>query len=169
MTRRRKRPNIFGWTVFGLVLLFGYYFESGVFTSQPNPFEATPTRDPFPGIICDGSEKLFKEGKLDSGHRALINRRSNASPQDPTLYIALARVQVFAGLPEDAQANAENAILLEPRIIRWLMPCAPGHWIFRMAKTVTQWRRLMKPLQIDPNNAIAHAYRVEILIDSGSI
>src|SRR5215207_6960690 len=43
MTRRRKRPNLFGWTLLGLVLLFGYYFNQVYLPAQPNPFDATPT------------------------------------------------------------------------------------------------------------------------------
>ena len=111
MTRRRRRPNLFGWAVFGLVLLFGYYFDQIYLPAQPNPFEPTPTPTRSPESLKTEAEALFDEGKLlqsIDAYKAAIK----ASPQDPTLYIALARVQVFAGYPQEAQANAENAILL---------------------------------------------------------
>src|SRR6266508_4837961 len=113
MTRRRKRPNLFGWTVFGLVLLFGYYFDQVYLPAQPNPFEATPTPPRSPESFKTEGEALFQEGKLLQAIDA-YESAIKASPQDPTLYIALARVQVFAGLPKKAQANAENGILLSP-------------------------------------------------------
>src|SRR5574339_112694 len=113
MTRRRKRPNVFGWTIFGLVLLFGYYFNQVYLPTQPNPFEATPTPTRSWESYSTEAQELFAQGKLQQTIEAYESAIAS-SPQDPTLYIALARVQVFAGLPKDAQANAENAILLSP-------------------------------------------------------
>ena len=111
MNRRRKRPNYFGWTVFGLVVLFGYFFNQVYLPTQPNPFEATPTPTRSPESLVTEAQALFEDGKLlDSieAYQAAIN----ASPGDPRLYIAIARVQVFAGQYEEAQSNAENALLL---------------------------------------------------------
>src|SRR6266498_5312987 len=113
MTRRRKRPNLFGWTLFGLVVLFGYYFNQVYLPSQPNPFDATPTVTRSPESFVSEAEDLFKQGKLSQAIDA-YESAVNASPQDPALYIALARVQVWAGQYEEAKANAENAILLSP-------------------------------------------------------
>ena len=62
MTRRRKRPNLFGWTLFGLVLLFGYYFNQVYLPTQPNPFEATPTATRSPEGLVTEAEELFKQG-----------------------------------------------------------------------------------------------------------
>src|SRR5512139_3274478 len=99
MTRRRKRPNIFGWAVFGLVLLFGYYLNQVYLPSQPNPFEATPTPTRSPESLETEAQQLFKDGKLDQSIEA-YKEAIKASPQNHQLYIALARIQVFAGLPE---------------------------------------------------------------------
>ena len=35
-------------------------------------------------------------------------------PDDPSIYISLARVQIFAGKYDDALVNAENSLLLNP-------------------------------------------------------
>src|SRR5512139_2421798 len=93
MTRRRKRPNIFGWTVFGLILLFGYYFDQVYLPTQPNPFEPTPTVTRSPESFVTEAQTLFQEGKLLQAIEA-YESAIKSSPQDPTLYIALARVQV---------------------------------------------------------------------------
>ncbi len=166
MTRRRKRPNFFGWTILGLVLLFGYYFDQVYLPAQPNPFEATPTPTRSPESFVTEAEQLYKEGKLAQAIEA-YESAIKSSPQDPLLYIALARVQVFAGFPKEAQANAENALLLSPNNS---MAHAVRAWAldFQDGKNSEAMEAIDKALELDPNNAIAHAYRVEILIDSGS-
>ncbi|HEX9332162.1 MAG TPA: tetratricopeptide repeat protein [Anaerolineales bacterium] len=164
MTRRRKRPNLFGWTLFGLVILFGYYFNQVYLPSQPNPFEATPTVTRSPESYVSEAGDLFKEGKLPQAIEA-YQSAINASPQDPVLYIALARVQVWAGQYEEAQANAENAILLSPESS---MAHAVRAWAldFQDGKNGDALEEIQKALDLDDRNALAHAYNVEILVDS---
>lgn len=167
MTRRRKRPNLFGWTVFGLVLLFGYYFDQVYLPTQPNPFEATPTATRSAESFTSEAEQLFNDGKLLQSIDAYKSAISS-SPQDPTLYIALARVQVFAGLPKDAQANAENAILLSPgnsmahAVLAWALDFQGGK-----ENNAKAQEEIQTAIKYDDHNAIAHAYYVEILVDSG--
>jgi len=164
MTKRRKRPNLFGWTLFGLIVLFGYYFNQVYLPSQPNPFEATPTVTRSPESFVTEAESLFRDGKLLQSIDA-YQSAIDASPQNPALYIAIARAQVWAGKYEDAQANAENAILLSPDNS---MAHAVRAWAldFR-GKSSDAMEEISKAIELDPNNAIAHAYRVEILIDAG--
>lgn len=165
MNRRRKRPNLFGWTLFGLVLLFGYYFNQVYLPAQPNPFDATPTATRSPEALATEAEELFKQGKLLQAIEA-YQAAINASPQTPALYIAIARIQVWAGQYEEAQANAENAILLNPENS---MAHAVRAWALDFqSKNSEAMESIDKALELDPNNAIAHAYRVEILIDSQS-
>lgn len=165
MTKRRKRPNLFGWTLFGLVVLFGYYFNQVYLPAQPNPFEATPTVTRSPESFVTEAESLFKEGKLSQSIDA-YESAIDASPQNPALYIALARVQVWSGQPEEAQANAENAILLNNENS---MAHAVRAWALDFqGKNSDAIEEIDKAIELDPNNAIAHAYRVEILIDSNN-
>jgi tetratricopeptide (TPR) repeat protein len=165
MTKRRKRPNLFGWTIFGLIVLFGYYFNQVYLPSQPGLFEATPTVTRSPESFVTEAESLFKDGKLLQAIDA-YQSAINASPQNPTLYIAIARIQVWAGKYEDAQANAENAILLSPDNS---MAHAVRAWAldFR-GKNSDAMEEIEKAITLDPKNAVAFAYKVEILIDSGS-
>jgi tetratricopeptide (TPR) repeat protein len=165
MTKRRKRPNLFGWMLFGLVVLFGYYFNQVYLPSQPNPFEATPTVTRSPESFVTEAETLFKDGKLFQAIDA-YNSAIDASPQNPALYIAIARIQVWAGQYEEAQANAENAILLNNENS---MAHAVRAWAldFR-GRNGDAIDEINKAIELDANNAIAHAYRVEILIDSQS-
>lgn len=163
MTRRRKRPNFFAWTLFGLVLLFGYYLNQVYLPSKPNPFEATPTVTRSPESLVTEAEDLFKKGKLSQSIDA-YQAAINASPQTPALYIAVARIQVWSGKYEEAKANAENAILLSPDNS---MAHAVRAWALDfLGKNSDAMGEIDKAIELDPNNAIAHAYRVEILIDS---
>ena len=165
MNRRRKRPNYFGWTIFGLVVLFGYFFNQVYLPSQPNPFEATPTVTRSPESYVTEAEQLYLEGKLPKAIDA-YQSAINSSPQDPLLYIAIARLQVWAGKYEDAQANAENALLLSPDNS---MAYAVHAWAldFQEGKNGEAMESITRALEIDPNNALAHAYYAEILVDSG--
>ena len=165
MNRRKRRPNIFGWTVFGLVLLFGYYFNQVYLPTQPNPFEATPTPTRSPESFVTEAEALLKDGKMVQAIEA-YQSAINSSPRDPILYIAIAQVQVLAGEPEEAQKNAENALLLNPNNS---MALAVRAWAADAQENNGQalsW--IEEALQLDPNNGLAHAYYTEILVNSES-
>jgi tetratricopeptide (TPR) repeat protein len=165
MNRRKRRPNYFGWLIFVLVVVFGYLFNQVYLPSQPNPFEATPTSTRSPESFVTEAEALYKDGKLLPAIDA-YKEAIKSSPQDSTLYVALARVQVFAGQYEEAQKNAENAILLNSNnalahgVLAWALD-------FQDGKNGEAQASIEKALALDPNNALLHAYKVEILIDSG--
>jgi tetratricopeptide (TPR) repeat protein len=167
MTRRRKRPNLFGWTLFGLVVLFGYYLNQVYLPAQPNPFEATPTATRSPESLATEAENLFKDGKLLPSIEA-YQEAIEASPQNPALYIAIARIQVWAGQYEEAQANAENALLLNPNssmayaVHAWALDFQGGE-----ENRAEALNSIQKAIELDDRNAIAHAYYAEILIDTG--
>jgi len=165
MNRRRRRPNYFGWFVFALVVLFGYYFNQVYLPASPLLAGPTPTETRSPESYVTEAEKLFADGKLDQAMDA-YQAAINASPQDPTLYVALARVQVWASKFEEAQANAENALLLNNNNA---MAHAVHAWAldFQEGKNGQALEAIEEALKLDPNNAIIQAYNVEILVDSG--
>jgi len=165
MNRRRRRPNYFGWAIFLLVVLFGYYFNQIYLPASPllaGP-TTTPTRSP-ESYTTEGAQ-LFKDGKLPQAIEA-YKAAINSSPQDPALYVELARIQVWAGKYEEAQANAENALLLNPNNA---MAHAVRAWAlnFQVDKNGPALEAIGDALEIDPNNAIIQSYYVEILTDSG--
>jgi tetratricopeptide (TPR) repeat protein len=165
MNRRRRRPNFFGWAILILVLLFGYYFDQVYITQIDNPFEPTPTPTRSPESFVTEAEALYAEGKLlpaiESYQQAI-----NSSPQDSSLYVAIARVQIFAGLYEEAQKNAENALLLNPNnalaygVHAWALD-------FQGGRNGEAQASIDNALRLDPNNALIHAYYVDVLISQG--
>jgi tetratricopeptide (TPR) repeat protein len=111
------------------------------------------------------AETLFGEGKLVQSITA-YQSAIKSSPQDGTLYVALARVQVLAGQPAEAQANAENALLLNANNA---LAHAVRAWAMNaQGNNGDALSEIEQALQIDPNNGLAHAYYTEILVDSGS-
>ena len=165
MNRRRRRPNYFGWVVFGLVVLFGYYFNRVYLPTTPLLAGATPTATRSPESYVTEAEKLFQAGKLTQAIDA-YQAALKASPQDPTMYVALARIQVWAGKYEEAQANAERALLLNNTNA---MAHAVHAWAldFQDDKNGQALEAIAEALKLDPNNAVIQAYYVEILVDSG--
>ena len=165
MNRRKRRPNYFAWAIFVLVVLFGYYFDQVYLPTQPNPFESTPTPTRSPESFVTEAEGLYAEGKLlpaIDAYQAAIN----ASPQDTSLYVALARVQVFAGQYEEAEDNAKNALLLNPNnalahgVLAWALD-------FQDGRNAEAQASIQDALRLDPNNALIHAYYVDVLISTG--
>jgi len=84
-------------------------------------------------------------------------------PNDPGYYVALARVQIYAGTYEDALSSAEKALLLNPNNS---MAYAYRGWALNFLGDYLAAEAAMKSaLEIDPNNATAHAIYSEVLAD----
>jgi tetratricopeptide (TPR) repeat protein len=163
MNRRRKRPNWFRITILLILIAAGIYLDRVIIPSVPQPFvpTATPTRDPESYAV--EADALFQEGKLLQSidtYTGAIQQR----PDDPTLFISRARVQIYAGQYADAQTSAEDALLLNPNnsmahVMRaWALDFQGEYLAAESA--------IKRALELDPNNAMAHAIYVEILIDS---
>ncbi len=163
MSRRTKRPNWFRIIVLALMVAGFAYFNQYVLPEQTSPFlpTATPTRSP-ESFVTEAQE-LFNQGKLlpaiESYKQAII-----VDPRNANTYIALARIQVFAGEYDAALESAANAILLEPTNS---MAYAVQAWALDFQGNYLEAESsIQRALEIDPNNAVAHAYYVEILVDS---
>jgi tetratricopeptide (TPR) repeat protein len=164
MTRRKRRPNYFAWVVFGLVLLFGYYFNQVYLPTQPNPFMPTPTVTRSPESYLSEAEALFLDGKLFQSIDA-YKEAIRSSPQDSTLYVALARVQVWAKQYDEAQTNAEAALLLNSKNA---LAMGVRAWALDFqGKNSEAMDVIEEAIAIDPNNALIQSYYVEILTDAG--
>lgn len=164
MTRKRYRVN--GFFVFVLVVMIamGVYVDRFIIPTIPPPFVPTPTPTRSPESFLTEAQTLFKDGKLLQSID-LYKEALRSNPQDDSVYVSLAQVQVFAGLYKDAEASAGNALLLNPDN--------------SMAHAVRAWAldfqgdmpgavaAIQRALDLDPKNGIAHAYNVEILVDTG--
>ena len=163
MNRRRRRPNWFRIAILLLLIAAGVYLDRVIIPTVPQPFvpTATPTRDPESYVV--EAETLFNEGKLIQSVETYTGAITQ-NPDDPTLFISRARVQIYAGQYADAESSARDALLLSPNnsmahaMLAWALDFQGDYLAAESA--------IKRALELDPDNALAHAVNVEILIDS---
>ncbi len=166
MNRKRKRPNWFGIILLSLLVLGGAYVDRYIVPNQPQFGVPSPTPTRSPESFITEAQDYFKAGKLvpaiASYQQAVIS-----NPADPTVYVALARVQVFAGQYKAAEESARSAILLKNdnsmahAVLGWALS-------FQENRLIEAEDSIKTALTLDANNAFAHAYYVEILVNSGT-
>jgi len=165
MNRKRTRPNWFRIILLCLLVLGGSYVNRFVLPNQPQLGVPSPTPTRAPESFITEAEENFRQGKLvaaiDAYQQAILS-----NPNDPAVYVALARVQVWAGQYENAQTSAEDALLLNADNS---MAHAVRAWALDFRGELPQAEESIKrALELDPNNAIAHAYYAEILVDANA-
>ncbi len=163
MTRTHRRPNWFLRVVLVLLIVIMFYVERVVVPTIPPPFVPSPTPTRSPESFVTEAQRAFDEGNLLQSID-LYKEALRSNPQGDSIYVSMAQVQVFAGQYADAQASAENAILLNPNnsmahaVLAWSLDFQ-GDYVGALDS-------VQRAMDLDPNNGIAHAYYVEILVDS---
>jgi tetratricopeptide (TPR) repeat protein len=162
--RRRSSP----WRILLLLVLIGgaLYFNQVVVPATPPLFIPTPTPTRSPESFIADAENFYNEGKLaqsiESYKQAIL-----ADPNNPSLYVTLARIQVFAGDYKEAITNAQNALLKNPNNP---MAHAVQAWALSFTgEDLEAEAAIKKALELDPNSALAHAYYAEILLNKGDL
>jgi len=163
MNRKRTKPNWFRIILLCLLILGGSYVNRVIIATQPSPFISTPTPTVAPESFITEAEEAFKQGKLLQAIEA-YKKAITSRPDDPSVYVSLARVQVFAGQYEDAKTSAEDALLLNPN--NSMAHAVRGWALDFQGEYLEAEASLKRALELDPNNALAHAYYVEVLVDS---
>lgn len=162
MNKRRKPFNYF--KIIGLVAAISFVMYFGVVIGPqvqssigPTP---TPTRDPESYVT--EADQLFEQGKLPQAIQA-YQQAIAAKPKDASVYIALARTQVWAGKYVEAQTSAENALLLNPNNST---AHAVRGWALDFQENFLESEAAIKrALELDDKNPLAHAYYAELLAD----
>jgi tetratricopeptide (TPR) repeat protein len=163
MNRRRTRPNWFRIILLSLLVLGGAYINRFILPNQPQLGVPTPTATRSPESFVTEAEEYFKQGKLIPAIES-YNQAIASFPENPAVYVALARTQVFAGQYKEAQTSAESAILLNNNNSN---AHAVKAWALDFqGNTLEAEASIKRALELDPNNALAHAYYSEILVDS---
>ncbi len=148
-----------------LVLVgIGLYFSTVVVPATPPLFIPTPTPTRSPKSFISEAEQFYAEGKLAPAITS-YKQAIAADPDNPALYIILARIQVFSGQYEDAVTNAQNALLQNPNnplahaVLGWAQSFTGEHLAAEAS--------VKKALELDANSALANAYYAEILLNKG--
>jgi tetratricopeptide (TPR) repeat protein len=160
--RRQKRPNWFLISLLVLLIAGFTYMDRFIIPTVQSPFVPTATATPPPEQFITQAQGFLGQGKLSQAIDA-YNQALALKPNDPSIYIELAQVQVLAGDYKGAQTNAEDALLLNPNLseanaVRASALDWQGNYLDAEAA-------VKRALELDPNNADAHAYYAEILID----
>lgn len=161
---RRKQRRSNPWRILLLLILIAgaLYINQVVVPATPPLFIPTPTMTRSPESFVNEAEKLYNEGKLNQAIDA-YKEAIAADPENPSNYIALARLQVFLGQYEEAITNTQNALLKNPNNPN---AHAVQGWALGFLDRYTEAEaELIKALDLDPNNALAHAYYAEVLIN----
>lgn len=160
MNRRKRRSSPFAITV--LVILIGAaVYVNQVIVPQTSPlFIPTPTPTRAPESFITEADTLYSEGKFSQAVEA-YNQAIQADPSNSSVYITLARIQVYSGDYEKAIENAENALLLNSNNAT---AYAVRGWAMGLNRDYLKaTASINTALEIDPNNASAYAYKAEIL------
>ncbi len=160
--RRQKRPN---WFLVSLLLLLiaGFtYMDRFIIPTYQSPFVPTPTSTPPPEQYLTQAEQFLSQGKLSQAIDAFKQAQA-LKPNDPSIYIAIAQAQVFAGDYKDAQTSAENALLLNANLS--MADAVRASALDWQGNYLQAEAAVKHALELDPNNADAHAYYSVILVD----
>ena len=156
MRQRRPRINWFLVVIVVLLIIAITYIDRFILPTAQTPFIPTFTATRDPESYVTDAENLFAEGKLlqsiDSYMEAI-----RVKPDEASIYIALAHVQIFAGKYDEALVNAENSLLLNPN-----NSMAHGVRAWALTQTgdyVGADDSLKEALRLDPNNGIIQAYK----------
>jgi len=160
MNKRRRRSS--PWLIAGLVVAIGFfvYLNIYVIPTVPPPFVPTPTPTRNPESFSQEADTYLSEGRIGMAKEA-YQAAIKADPYELSNYLTLAKLQIYSGEYEAARVNAENALLLDKdqsyafSLLGWAKGLM-GEYLEGEADVNTA-------LELDPNNAHAHAVYAFIL------
>ena len=158
--RRRKPVNWFAVVILLALIAFVVYVNVVIGPTIQQQLGPTPTVTRSPESYLTEAEALFEEGRLSQALQ-VYEEVILLTPDDPGVYVSLARVQLFAGLYQEALTNTENALLLNPN--NSMAHALRGSAFIQLGEYLLAEAPIQRALEIEPNNGIAHAFRAELL------
>ena len=160
--KHHHRPNL--WRVALLLTLIGagLYVNQIVVPATPPLFipTYTPTRNP--ESFINEADSLFEEGKLNQAIAAYEQAIAN-NPDNPSLYLSMARAQIYMSQFDGALESADRALILNNNNPQ---AHALKAWALDFTGDYTQAEASIKQaLELDQENALAHAIYAEVLMD----
>jgi tetratricopeptide (TPR) repeat protein len=160
MNRRRRRSNPL--TIIILVLLVGgaFYVNQVIVPQTPPLFMPTPTPTTSPETYLQDAQQMEVEGKYAQAIQNYTDALS-LNPDNPGIFINIARLQLYTSHFQEAVDNAGNALVANPGNAQAM--ALRGYALGRMGDYITAENVLQEAIDLDPNNPLAYAYMAEIL------
>jgi len=172
LRRKRKRSNPLRIIFLLLVIAALVYFWQVYVPAVPTPFLPTPTPTRSPASFVLEAESFFEAGKLQLAAEA-YQQAIQIDPREPTYYIELARVYMYAGEYSQAEAAARDALVLDKdsalahAFLGWSLDFQAGTAGEGASDLMAQARtELDTAIDLNPNIPEVRAFHAEVLIDS---
>jgi len=160
MNRRRRRSNPLTIVILSILVLAGVYVNRIILPTVPPLFVPTPTPTTSPETYLAQADQLTSEGKyaqaIDAYHNALL-----LNPNNPGIFVNIARLQIFTSHFQEALDNAGNALVSNPGNAQAM--AMRGYALGRTGDYITAESVLQSAMDMDPNNPLPYAYMAEIL------
>lgn len=146
-----------------LILIAGaIYLDRVIIPQTPVLFVPTPTPTRAPESYVNEAQEYFQQGKMLPAIEA-YKKAVLTEPDNQTIFIDLARAQIWAGNYEDALQSAERSLVGNEN---YALGHAVRGWALNfLEQYVDAELAIRRSLEIDPNNPLAHAYLAETLIN----
>src|SRR3990170_8962674 len=160
MNRKRRRSNPLSIII--LVLLVGgaLYVNQVIVPQTPPLFMPTPTPTVAPETYLADAQQMEAEGKYAQAIQNYTDALS-LTPDNPGIFINIARLQIYTSHFQEAVDNAGNALVSNPGNAQAM--ALRGYALGRMGDYATAESVLTEAIELDPNSPLAYAYMAEIL------
>lgn len=161
-TRRRGSPwrLVFGVFFLGSIL----YINQFVVPSSPAFAIPTPTPTRSPESFTNEAEEAFAQGKFALAIQA-YQQAIQADPLNKANFVSMGQMQMWSGQYEEALHSAEMALLGNDS---YSLGHALRGWALSFLEEYIEAEvALRRAIDLDGNNALAHAYYAEMLIKEG--
>ncbi|HDQ35175.1 MAG TPA: tetratricopeptide repeat protein, partial [Chloroflexi bacterium] len=168
---RRRQRSVF-WRVLillALVFIGGYIVYNSWWTETgPLPLSNTPTLAPTPtrsAVVWSASgDELYWSGNVSEAIVAYSEALA-LDPDQPALYVRLARLLTIFGRPERGLEMARAALRYNSEDpTAWVALCMAYDWLGFAQEAIPHCQRAVN---LDPTYAEAYAYLAEAYIDDG--
>ncbi|MDD5370821.1 MAG: tetratricopeptide repeat protein [Anaerolineaceae bacterium] len=160
MTRKRRRINPLRLAILIILVAAAIYIDRVVVPVTPPLFIPTPTATRAPAAYVADAEEFLKKGKVNQAIES-YKQAVHSNPEDVSVYLALARLQIYTRDYKNALENAENALVISPN--NSMAEATRGWALFFNDDNVKAEVALRSAIELDPNNALAHAFLAEVI------
>lgn len=155
MRQPRNRRSPLKILILVIVAAFLVYVNITVEPLSSTLFLPSPTPTTSPEMFVAEAEQYASEGKYSLALQA-YDRAISSSPQDPSNYIAAARLNLYSGNYDAAIENASNAVLLDQN--NSMASAIQGFALGMRGDYLEGESSLNRAIDLDPSNAAAYGY-----------